>query len=145
MVKAKRKGFGHGRAAMQKAYRNSRAHEIAYILLDRVDQDHIVMTGQLFPRGTLKSSKNRRLFDWVAHYPGRVFTSALRKLVIKKLLRLIGQVALNPSQTFGEFVNQQSHRLGRLVRQAKRLKDPGLDGVWIGKQNSELDFSFDMF
>ena len=123
VVKAIRKPWGCGRAARQKCIRNRSAAEVADYLLDRVDLEHIQLTGQLFPRGTLKSSKNRRLFNWVGEYHGRIFTSSLLRLAVKKLLRLAGPLPLNPKQSYGNFVQQQSERLGRLIRQAKRLKE----------------------
>ena len=122
-VQALRMPWGAGRAALQKCFRNRRAAEVAHYLMDRLDLEHIGLTGQLFPRGTLKSSKNRRLFNWVGEFQGRVFTSPLLRLAIKKLLRLVGPLPLNPKQSYGDFVKQQSERLGRLVRQAKRLKE----------------------
>lgn len=107
----------------EKHLRNTKAAEIASCLFDRLDIETVQLTGSIFPRGALKSSKNRRLFDWVGNFSGRVFTRSLLRLTIKKLLRYIGPVPLNPQQTFGNLVQQQSERLGRLIRQAKRLKE----------------------
>lgn len=123
VVKAIRKPWGCGKAAIQKHLRNTKAAEIAELLLDRLDVENIQLTGSIFPRGTLKSSKNRGLFNWVGNYSGRVFTRSLLRLTVKKLLRYIGPIPLNPQQSFGSLVQQQSERLGRLVRQAKRLKE----------------------
>ena len=121
-ARTSRKPWGHGKAALQKNRRNMLACEIAGKLLRRLDVEHVQLTGELIPRGTLKSSKTKRLFSWVHRFRGRVFTSALVKMVIRKLLRLIGNVPINPNQTYGSYVSGQSKRLGKLARRAKKLK-----------------------
>ena len=117
-----RKPWGKGKAALQKRCRQSKASEIASLLLDRLDGESIQMTGEMFPRGTLKSRRNKSAFSWVSGYTGRVFTKPLLKLVVRKVYRGIGPIPTNPKLSYGAYVNQQALRLGQLVRQAKRLK-----------------------
>lgn len=117
-----RKPWGQGKAAQQKYTRRCTAFNIAQLLNDRLDHDQIHMTGVLFPRGTLKKRSNRRLFEWVPQYHGRVFTKPLLKQVVRVLLRTNPNIPMDPSQTWSSFVSIQSKRLGRLVRQAKRIK-----------------------
>lgn len=118
-----------GRASVQKHTRNSYAFEIAGLLLDRVDRDQVNMTGQLFPRGGLKKPSNRRLMDWVhdkRFKDKRMYTKALLKLTIKKILRDLGNIPRDPDVSYGTFCNQQAKRLKELVRRAKRIKARGM-------------------
>ena len=122
-----RKPWGFGKAAVLKHRRNSLALSMSEYLLERLDEDRVSMTGQLFPRGTLKKRANRVLFDWV-HYPefgGRTFTKPVLRLVVKKLMKRI-TLPLDPENT--RFVSQQTARLRRLVKSAKRLK------AWMFRQ-----------
>ena len=132
----KRKPWGMGRAAVQRYRRQTVALEVTELLLERLDEDKVTMTGQLFPRGNLKKPRCRTLFDWV-HDPefagSRVFTKPMLKLVVRKLLKRLA-IPLNPENT--KFVGQQSARLRRLIRSAKRVKE-GLGKTWknISKYN----------
>lgn len=124
-----RKPWGKGRAAVQKYRRNSIAFDIANLLLDRLDQDQVCVTGQLFPRGGLKKPKTRRLMDWVhdeRFQEKRMYTKALVKLIVKKILRELGSIPRDPKMSHGAFCNQQAKRLKELVRKAKRIKARGL-------------------
>lgn len=131
VVIAIRKPWGEGRAAMQKQKRQSNPTLIASRLLDRLDVDNIQLTGQLMPRGTLKKRSIRALFTWVHEFPGRVFTYPLLKMVVRKLLRSIGDVPRNPKQSYGGYVASQAKRLGILAHRAKRIKNKeGSQGFW---------------
>ena len=116
-----RKPWGQGRAAQQRCQRNRVAFDVAQVLQDRMDVDHVQMTGQLFPRGSLKRRANKEFFNWVHTYNGRVWTKPMLKQVVRDLLRTI-DVPMDPAKTFGSFVTQQAKRLGSLIRQAKRIK-----------------------
>ena len=120
-----RKPWGKGKAAEQKYVRNRTAFEVAELLKDRMDLDKVEMTGQLFPRGSLKKKTNKELMDWVHMYKGRLWTLPMLKQVVRVLTRTIHNFPLDPSKTYGAFVKQQAKRLGQLVRQAKRIKDLG--------------------
>ena len=117
-----RKPWGQGKAAQQKHVRNRIAFEVSQLIQDRLDWDQVQMTGQLFPRGTLKKPANKKVFSWVHSYSGRVWTKALLKQVVRNLVRAIQNIPMDPSKPFGHFVKQQSKRLGILIRQAKRIK-----------------------
>ena len=139
-----RKPDGCGKAAQQKFARNRKASVVAYFLLDRLDLEAIQMTGQLMPRGSLKRRQNRQIFDWVGQFNGRTFTSQLVRLVIKKLMRMVGQIPLDPKVTYGAYVKQQSKILRKLIRQAKRLKDSGFGKnkqKWLNVMHIPLRFS----
>lgn len=123
---AVRKPWGQGKAAVQKYRRNNLAFEIAGLLTERLDEETAQCTGQLLPRGGLKRKSSRKLFDWV-HDPkfkgnARVFTKPLLRLVIKKILREVGPIPMDPKKSYGTFVGQQAKRLGVLIRKAKRIK-----------------------
>ncbi len=122
-----RKPWGYGKAAVQKLQRQNTACEIATCLNERLDCENIQVTGELFPRGTLKSRKVKLLFEWVPDYKGRVFTQQLLKIVVRKLMRWIGPIPTNPKMSYGCFVKRQAQRLGQLIRQAKRVKVRVLD------------------
>ena len=117
-----RNPWGKGKAALQKKRRQSKASEIASLLLDRLDGESMWMTGELFPRGTLKNRRNKAIFSWASGYTGRIFTKPLLKLVVRKVLRAIGPIPSNPKLSFGAFIKQQALRLGQFIHQAKRLK-----------------------
>ena len=123
-----RKAWGHGKAAIQKLMRLNNASEIASHLHERLDTENVQVTGELFPRGTLKRRQTKFLFEWVPQYKGRLFTQQLLKIVVRKLLRWIGPIPQDPKLSFGCFVKRQALRLGHLIRQAKRVKvrDHGL-------------------
>lgn len=125
----KRKPWGQGRAAQQRHQRNRTAFDVAELIKDRMDLDQAQASGQLFPRGTLKRPANKKLFDWVHRYSGRVWTKQLLKQVVRVLLRTIQNLPMDPSKTYGQFVSQQSKRLGFLIRQAKRIKVPGFESM----------------
>ena len=129
-----RKPWGEGRAAMQKLKRQVRSQQIASQLLERLDTDSIQLTGQLFPRGNLKKRSVRCLFSWVHQFPGRVFTTPLLNMVIRKLLRSIGDVPRNPKQSYGGYVSSQAKRLGILARRSKRIKE-GSGGFGVSEFN----------
>ena len=62
------------------------------------------------------------LFDWVhdPEYAGsRTFTKPVLRLVVRKLMKHIS-MPLDPENN--QFVGQQSARLRRLIKAAKRLK-----------------------
>lgn len=123
-----RKPWGQGRAAQQRYQRNRTAFDVAQLIKARMDVDQVQMTGQLFPRGSMKKLANKELLDWVHTFNGRVWTKPMLKQIIRVLLRTI-DVPMDPSKTFGNFVNQQSKRLGYLIRQAKRLKARGFENI----------------
>ena len=124
-----RRPFGHGQAALLKNRRNYLATAIAQRLWDRLDMDRVQMTGEVLPRGTLKKVANRKLFEWIHEIEGRrIYTKPLLKLCVKKLLRFVGPIPMDPKLPYGTFVKQQSCRLGSLIRQAKRIKDTWL--IW---------------
>ena len=125
----KRKPWGQGRAAQQRHQRNRTAFDVAELIIDRMDVDQAQVTGQLFPRGTLKKPANKNLFDWVHCYNGTVWTKKLLKQVVRVLLRNVQNIAVDPSKSYGQFVSQQSKRLGCLIRQAKRIKAWGFENM----------------
>lgn len=120
-----RKPCGTGRAAQQKFARNRKASEVASYLYERLDLDTVQMSGQLMPRGTLKRRQNRHIFEFAGNFHGRTFTSQLVRLVIKKLMRMVGPIPQDPNLSYGAYVKQQSKILRKFLRQAKRLKDSG--------------------
>lgn len=127
-----RRPFGHGQAALLKNRRNSLASAVAQRLRDRLDVDRVQMTGELLPRGSLKKVANRKVFEWIHEIQGRrIYTKPLLKLCVKKLLRFMGPVPLDPKLPYGTYVKQQALRLGSLIRQAKRIKDTWLIWDWI--------------
>ena len=79
-----RKAWGHGKAAIQKLMRLNNASEIASHLHERLDTENVQVTGELFPRGTLKRRQTKFLFEWVPQYKGRLFTQQLLKIVSAK-------------------------------------------------------------
>lgn len=132
LVKQIRKPWGQGKAALQKQKRARLAHLITGFLMSRLDAEEIQRTGQIFPRGTLKKRVLRKVFSWTPCIKGRVFTKPLLKLVVRKIIREVGIVPMDPKKTFGSFVNQQARRFGMLARQAKRIKsfeDFGVESV----------------
>ena len=131
-----RKPWGQGKAALQKHVRNRTAFEAAQLVLDRMDLDQVQMTGQLFPRGTLKKPAIKRMFDWVHSYQGRVWTKAMLRQMVRILMRSIPNIPVDPSKKIVTFVKQQSKRLGILIRQAKRIKAWGFQNH--RKQSSDI-------
>lgn len=124
-----RKPWGQGRSAQQRSQRNRTAFEVAQLIKDRMDVEQAQMTGQLFPRGSMKRVANKELFGWVHTYSGRVWTKPMLKQVVRVLLRTI-DIPMDPSKTFGSFVTQQSKRLRHLIRQAKRVKALGFQNIY---------------
>lgn len=122
-VRAIRLPWGEGNAAKQKAIRSFKAGQVVNILADKLDQEQIQMTGQLFPTGSLKRAAVRACFKWTCKFRGRVFTKPLLKIVVRRLIRKLGPVPLDPKQSFGAFVSAQAKRLGKLIRAAKRMKE----------------------
>ena len=117
-----RKPWGMGRASVQKYRRQNVAFTISELLLERLDEEKVSLTGQLFPRGTLKKKASQKLFDWVhdSEFTGRTFTKPVLRLVVRKLLKKL-VIPLDPENK--NFVGQQSGRLRRFIRAAKRLKE----------------------
>ena len=122
-VRAIRLPWGEGQAAQQKAVRSFKARQVVEILLERLDQEQIQMTGQLFPTGSLKRATVRACFDWAGKFQGRVFTKPLLKLVVRRFVRKLGPLPLDPKQSYCAFITAQAKRLGKLVRRAKRMKE----------------------
>ena len=124
MVKL-RKPWGQGKAALQKNRRNRLAQQIADTLRNRLDADRITTTGELFPRSSFKRASMKELFDFCKTYPGRTFTKALCKLVIRKLVNDLGRdvIPKDPNMTFGKFIAKQGLKFQRLVQKAKRVKE----------------------
>ena len=60
-----RKPWGQGRAAQQRYQRNRTAFDVAQLTKARMDVYQVQMTGQLFPRGSMKKLANKELLDWV--------------------------------------------------------------------------------
>ena len=122
-VKSDRKPWGQGKAALLKARRNSVASQIAVTLGKHLDIDRVSTTGEIFPRGSLKSRHMKELFAFSRDFHGRTFTVLLSKLVIRKLVNIIGRDAIprDPKMTFGRFVTKQALRFQRLVQRARRI------------------------
>ena len=122
-VKNDRKPWGQGKAALLKARRNSLATQIAETLGKYLDMDRISTTGEIFPRGSLKNVHMKELFAFSGDAHGRTFTVLLSKLVIRKLVNIIGRDAIprDPKTTFGRFVTKQALRFQKLVQRARRI------------------------
>lgn len=121
---AARKPWGEGPAAVLKSRRADLATKLADILAKRLDHDRISTTGELFPRGNFKKATQKNLFDFCFAFPGRTFTSTLCKLVVKKLVAVLGRdtIPWNPKLSYAKFVAKQALRFQKLVQRAKRVK-----------------------
>lgn len=118
-----RKDWGQGKAAQQIYRRKCTAFQISEILEEKLDEERIARTGQIFPRGGLRKKATKKIFDWVQQFRGRTFTKPLLRQVVKNLMRAMPNMPRDPNKTYGVFVAQQAKRLGYLVRQAKRVKE----------------------
>lgn len=129
----KRKSWGEGKAAQMKSRRNDLATKLAGIIHERVDADRISATGELFPRATFKKTSQKQLFDFCFQFEGRIFTTPLCKLVIRKLVNLLGRdtIPKDPKVSYAKYVSKQATRFQKLVRQAKRYKAQGMKTIFV--------------
>ena len=118
-----RKPWGQGVASLQKERRNQKARLLASILWERLDPTDIDTTGQLFPRGSLKTRANYGLFiPWACAIKGRVMTNKLATSVCRRLVVLLGHSPPRaPGQTYSEYIWQQAQRLRVFVRKARKM------------------------
>ena len=82
------------------------------------------LTGELFPRGNLKKTQQRKMFRFAASCTGRFFTRKLCKMVVRKLLQspdLDLRPPRSPSESWAQWAERQLKRLQQLASRAKRL------------------------
>ena len=116
--------MGHGRQTFQKRVRQLRCTVLVGELLQTLDLDSVSDTCTLFHRGTMRKSRQRQIFKFIANdkrfYRGRFFTTKLCRMVVKRLaLKLQSDICSFPMTA--SWLEEQTSRLLKLCRKAKKL------------------------
>ena len=125
--------WGTGRLAGQKKARNKLARTVCDVLLERLDEEQIQLSHQLFPRGSLKKKCLRRMFAWCGQrrFEGRKFTPKLIESVVRKLMHAV-HLQPPPGVSLSDFISSQSARLRKFLAAAKKLE------AWLSLKSSDL-------
>lgn len=149
---AKRQAHGEGRRAQQKRRRIEIQNMIVQWILPLLEVEAIQSTGSLFPRGSLKSRRNRAIFSpWVRRLSGsRVLTAGLCRGVCRGIVHELNfHPPRSPTQSFTEYIRMQGKRFQILCKAAKKLKamdnsETQLIAAWLhsGGLQSKLGAGF---
>lgn len=129
---AERRAHGEGRRAEQKRARIRIQNMIVQWILPLLEVELIESTGSLFPRGSLKSRRNKAIFSpWVHRLCGsRVLTAGLCRGVCRGIVHKLNfHPPRAPAQTFPEYIRTQGRRFQTLCRAAKKLPHKAMDNV----------------
>lgn len=139
-----RKSKGEGRMSLQRKERNRKAELIVKWVWPHMDTERVEMTGDLWPRGSLKKRRVRELFQpWIHRCKGRWFTLKTAKLACRKLHdQLPSPPNRNPALSFGQYIKVQAKRLLQLSRAAKEsaMCDPTATDTLIDVDVHNLGF-----
>ena len=82
--------------------------------------DHLAVTGELFPRGNLKSRQVQEQLRFLADFSGRFFT---RRVCVRAVLLLLTELQIQPprQETAEEWSKRQASRLQLLAKRTKAL------------------------
>ena len=114
---------GRSHVALQRAQRATRASDLSDALW-RVHMPHsdLEVTGELFPRGTLRRRSNRQRLAFLADFAGRFFT---RKICLKAIKKLVHEHDLRPlrqpSESMAQWCQRQAVKLQRVAKRAKAM------------------------
>lgn len=130
--------MGNGRLKHQQEVRRLRCIVLVNEFLQTLDLDRVADTMTLFHKGTLRSAKQRRVFQFIADdrsfYKGRFFTFKLCRTVIKRLaVKLQSETCVFPMSQ--PWLKDQALRLLKLCRKAKKL--PSKKMVKVNQDQAE--------
>lgn len=110
---------------MQQKLRVKLAKKFAKQIYPLMDVERIERTGQMWPRGTLRKRRVRKVFEaqWLREVQGRVFTRILCLDIVSRLLEMIGvQPTRPPDQSLNQWRKSQAVRFHTLCRHAKKQR-----------------------